>query len=274
MQVSGPLFFVGLRFITAGLISAVIFRRALAGLTRQELVAGLAIGTGIFLGYSLQTYGLQTISSSQSAFITAMYVPLVPLLQWLVLKRPPSRMNLCGIVLAFAGLLLVAGLDSTGLRMGPGEWATLIGALAIAAEILLIGHYASKVDIRRVTCLQLLVAGILAWLLMPAAGESLPAFSWVWVSAAVGLGAASCLIQFTMNWAQKSVSPTRATIIYASEPVWAGMIGRLAGERLPGLALVGALLIVAGVLVSEYKPPQRKRKRTTKGGPPRSHPKK
>lgn len=29
--------------------------------------------------------GLQTISSSKSAFITAMYVPLVPLLQWLCL---------------------------------------------------------------------------------------------------------------------------------------------------------------------------------------------
>ena len=49
--------------------------------------AGVAIGVAIALGYGLQTWGLQTISSSKSAFITAMYVPLVPLLQWLCLGR-------------------------------------------------------------------------------------------------------------------------------------------------------------------------------------------
>jgi drug/metabolite transporter (DMT)-like permease len=45
----------------------------------------VAIGVAIAMGYSLQTWGLQSISSSKSAFITAMYVPLVPLLQWLCL---------------------------------------------------------------------------------------------------------------------------------------------------------------------------------------------
>jgi len=70
---------------------------------------------------------------------------------------------------------------------------------------------------------------------------------------ALGLGIFSAIIQVTMNWAQRSVSPTRATVIYTGEPVWAGIFGRLAGERLPLLALVGAAFIVAGVLVSELK---------------------
>lgn len=47
----------------------------------------MAIGIAIALGYSLQTQGLQFIPSSKSAFITAMYVPLVPLLQWLCTGR-------------------------------------------------------------------------------------------------------------------------------------------------------------------------------------------
>ncbi len=59
--------------------------RTLRGLTWLEVKAGVAIGVAIALGYGLQTWGLQTISSSKSAFITAMYVPLVPLLQWLCL---------------------------------------------------------------------------------------------------------------------------------------------------------------------------------------------
>ncbi|MES1169794.1 MAG: EamA family transporter, partial [Leifsonia sp.] len=62
-----------------------------------------------------------------------------------------------------------------------------------------------------------------------------------------------CLIQLTMNWAQKSVSPSRATVIYAGEPVWGGIVGRIAGDRLPLLSIVGALFIVAGVIVSEIK---------------------
>ncbi|MDR3014313.1 MAG: DMT family transporter [Delftia acidovorans] len=253
MQYSGPLFFVGLRFVTAGLIGLLVFRKVMAGLTRTELAAGIAIGASIFLGYGLQTFGLQTISSSKSAFLTALYVPLVPLLQWLVMGKPPRLMSWIGIGLAFTGLMLVAGPESGGMELNVGEMATMLSTLAIAAEVLLIGHFAGKVDARRVTTVQLLAAGTMALLAMPVAGESVPDFSWVWLSAAVAMACASILIQLTMNWAQKSLSPTRATVIYASEPVWAGIVGRMAGDRLPGLAILGAALIVGGVLVSELK---------------------
>ncbi len=84
-------------------------------------------------------------------------------------------------------------------------------------------------------------------------GESVPALSTPLLVSAVGLGAASALIQVTMNWAQRSVSPTRATVIYAGEPVWAGVVGRLAGERLPAAAILGGILIVCGVIVSELR---------------------
>ncbi|MCV5332899.1 DMT family transporter, partial [Escherichia coli] len=98
---SGPLFFVGLRFATAALAVGLLSLRTLRGLTWLEVKAGVAIGVAIALGYGLQTWGLQTISSSKSAFITAMYVPLVPLLQWLCLGRMPGVMSCVGIVLAF-----------------------------------------------------------------------------------------------------------------------------------------------------------------------------
>jgi len=253
MQHSGPLFLVGVRFTVAGLVSMLLFRKHMAGLTRREGGAGVAIGCALFLGYYLQTYGLQTITSSQSAFITALYVPIVPLLQWAVLKRPPGLMSWVGVGLAFTGLVLLAGPEAGALHVSPGELATLAGAAAIAAEIILIGHFARSVDSRHVTAVQLLTAGLASFALMPVLGEPIPAFSWLWAGAAIGLGLASAVIQLTMNWAQKSVSPTRATVIYAGEPVWGGIVGRLAGDRLPGLALVGGALIVAGVLASEIK---------------------
>ncbi len=254
MRYSGPMFFVGLRFGVAGLIACMIFRRALRGMTRADLCAGAAIGVMIFFGYGLQTVGLQTISSSTSAFLTALFVPMVPFLQWAVFRKRPHIMAFAGAALAFAGLVLLAGPGAFQVGLGTGEVVTLLSTVAIAAEIVLISLFAAKVNLGRVTVVQLLVCSVLAFMAMPATGESIPAFSWVWLAAGVGLGLASCLIQLTMNWAQKSVDPTRATIIYTGEPVWAGVIGRIAGDRLPPLAVVGAVLIVLSVLVSELRP--------------------
>lgn len=225
MAHSGPFFFVGLRFATASLLLAFFFRRYLRHITWLEIKAGTLIGVAIAGGYGLQTWGMQTISSSQSAFLTALYVPVVPLLQWLFLRRPPGLMAWLGILLAFTGLVLVAGPQDGSLTLNAGEIATLLSTLAIAAEIILISRYAGQVDVRRVTLVQLLVASACAFVLMLPNGESLPTLSAPLLFSALGLGAASALIQVTMNWAQRSVSPTRATVIYAGEPVWAG-VGR------------------------------------------------
>lgn len=253
MAHSGPFFFVGLRFATASLLLAFFFRRYLRHITWLEIKAGTLIGVAIAGGYGLQTWGMQTISSSQSAFLTALYVPVVPLLQWLFLRRPPGLMAWLGILLAFTGLVLVAGPQDGSLTLNVGEIATLLSTLAIAAEIILISRYAGQVDVRRVTLVQLLVASACAFVLMLPNGESLPTLSAPLLFSALGLGAASALIQVTMNWAQRSVSPTRATVIYAGEPVWAGVVGRIAGERLPAAALLGGALIVCGVIVSELR---------------------
>lgn len=253
MTVSGPMFFVGLRFAAAALFVGMVSARALPGLTWLELKAGVLIGASIMLGYGLQTVGLQTITSSQSAFITALYVPFVPLLQWVVLGRRPGLMPSLGVGLAFAGLMLVAGPSGGSVQLSAGEIATLVSAVAIAAEIILISNYAGKVDVRRVTVVQLATASALSFMMVVPTREALPDFSWLLLFSAIGLGAMSAIIQVAMNWAQQSVSPTRATLIYAGEPVWAGVVGRLAGERLPGLALLGGVLIVIAVIVSELK---------------------
>ncbi|AGH74088.1 drug/metabolite transporter (DMT) superfamily permease [Edwardsiella piscicida C07-087] len=263
MTVSGPFFFVGLRFAAATLVLGAISWRHLRGFTRRELLWGLCIGAAIAAGYGLQTYGLQTISSSKSAFMTALYVPLVPLLQWLFLGRRPRLMAWLGIGLAFVGLLLLAGPQDGTLTLGAGETATLFSTLAIAAEIILISGCAGRVDVRRVTVIQLATASLLGFALMAPNGESVPPYSGYLLLSALGLGLASGIIQVTMNWAQRSVSPTRATVIYAGEPVWGGVVGRSAGERLPGVALLGAALIVVGVLISELKPRRRGRHRPT-----------
>jgi drug/metabolite transporter (DMT)-like permease len=249
---SGPLFCVGLRFATAALLTLPLALPVLRGLTVRELIAGLVIGLGIFVGYSLQTWGLQTISSSTSAFITAAYVPLVPIMQWIILRRRPRLASWIGVALAFVGLMLIAA-PKEGLAFGTGEVLTLVSTVAIALEIIFISLWAGRVNVARVTVVQLAVTALLAFACMGPAGEAIPPFSWTVIVSACGLGAMTALIQLVMNWAQRSVSPTRATLIYAGEPVWAGIIGRMAGEMLPSTALIGGLLIVAAVIVSEIR---------------------
>jgi drug/metabolite transporter (DMT)-like permease len=100
---------------------------------------------------------------------------------------------------------------------------------------------------------QLAAASVLAFAAMIAAGEAIPPFSWLLFFSIAGMAFASAVIQLAMNWAQRTVSPTKATIIYAGEPVWAGIFGRLAGEVLPGRAIFGAALIVAAVLISQRR---------------------
>lgn len=257
MRSCGPLFFVGFRFILAGIFAGIIFWRSLKNISMHDIFAGAVIGIPIFLGYSLQTAGLKTIASSQSAFITAVYVPLVPLLQWIILRKKPRLTSFIGISFAFIGLLLVSGQGIHAIDFSKGEILTLLSAFAIASEIVFISFFAGRVDSRRVTVVQLFVAGFLSFVAMPVNGETIPAFSWGWVSAGLGLAAMSALIQLTMNWAQRSVSPTRATIIYTGEPVWAGLVGWIAGERLPHLAILGAFCIIVGILVSELKSKRR-----------------
>lgn len=156
------------------------------------------------------------------------------------------------LVMIFAVLLTGNGFKQISLSFG--QLLTVLGAIAIALEIIFISYFAGKVNLRRVTIIQLGVASLLSFAIMPIVGEhTIPAFSWPLVLIAVALGLASALIQFVMNWAQRVVDPSRAAIIYAGEPVWAGIIGRIAGERLPVIALFGGALVVLGVLVSELK---------------------
>ena len=254
LNFSSPMFFVGCRFAVAALAILLISINSIRGLTLKETLAGSAIGVVIAIGYGTQTIALQTILSSESAFLTALYVPLVPILMWVIFQKRPSLMTWVGTALAFTGLVLLTGNGFSGIHLNYGQVLTLICAFVIALEIILIGYFAGKVNLRRVTVVQLAVASLLSFASMPMVGEhKIPEFSWALLLIAVALGLASALIQFVMNWAQRMVDPTRAAIIYAGEPVWAGLFGRIAGERLPLLALLGGLIVVLGVLVSELK---------------------
>lgn len=255
LNFASPMFFVGCRFAAAMLFVSLFSWKDLTGIRVQEIAAGALIGLVIALGYGTQTIGLKTISSSESAFLTALYVPLVPILLWLLFRKTPQMMTWCGAALAFLGLVFLTGNGFGEIQLNFGQLITILGSIAIALEIILIGFFAGKVNVRRVTVIQLGFASLFAFCMMPLVGETWnPVFSWPLLSILCGLGFASAAIQLVMNWAQREVGPSQAAIIYSGEPVWAALIGRVAGERLPLLAILGGALVVLGVIVSEWKP--------------------
>jgi len=255
LTASSPMFFVGCRFAAAAVAIGVISYKKLRKLNRTDLIASSIIGASITIGYGAQTIGLQYITSSESAFFTALYVPFVPLILWVFCKKRPHTMSTMGIMLAFIGLLLLSGSNLTNITLNTGQLLTVLSALGVAIEIILISHYAPRVNLQCVTVLQLAFASLFAFMSMPLVGEtSIPPFSVTLITLTVGLGIASALIQWVMNWAQRVVEPSTAAVIYAGEPVWAGIFGRIAGERLAPLALFGGVLVVVSIIVSEYRP--------------------
>jgi drug/metabolite transporter (DMT)-like permease len=109
LNFSTPMFFVGCRFAVAAAVIFLLSLKSMSGLTLKETLAGTAIGIMIAIGYGTQTIGLQSILSSESAFLTALYVPLVPILMWVIFQKSPSLMTWIGSALAFTGLVLLTG---------------------------------------------------------------------------------------------------------------------------------------------------------------------
>jgi drug/metabolite transporter (DMT)-like permease len=253
LQWSGPFGLVAVRFGLAALLLALLLRRRLGGLTRQELSAGAVTGTALFFGYSLQCVGLETISSSKSAFLTALYVPMVPLLQWAWFRRAPGASAWLGIGLAFAGAVCLSDPSRLNGIFGIGEALTVAAALAVAFEILLLSHLSRGCDPLRLAFVQMAFVAIACTGVAAARGEALPQPTPPFLLTIAVLGVATALIQFAMVWAQQQVSATRATLIYSLEPVWAGLVGRLAGEQLGPLGLFGGALIVLGLVVGSRR---------------------
>ena len=250
----GPFGFLAARFGVGALALVLLRVRSLRKMTRLEWRAGIATGLAVFAGYALQTVGLEHTTSSKSAFLTAMYVPLVPVLQLALFKKRTSLEAGLGALVSFVGLALLCIKTGEGFALGIGEWLTLAASVASAIQILLISRHAEETDPIRMGIVQLGLVTVLSLMTMPFAGEVFPRFSPELISATLGMGILGTAFALAgMNWAQRTVPATRASLLFALEPVWAGLLGAAVGEDLAPTAIVGSALIIVGTVVAEIK---------------------
>ena len=252
--------FLALRFGIATVVLATLFRRRYSTITdwRLEVQGGVLAGLFLYAGYLLQTLGLRYTTPSKSAFLTGLYIVLVPLLAASVYKKAPRRRELIGIAMATVGMGMMT-LERAALRIGYGDLLTLACALAFACHILVIGHYAGRVTFEGLALLQIATAAILAgstfwW-------TEVPRIVWsgrVILTLAVTSLLATALAFAVQTWAQQYTTPARTALILALEPVFAGLTSFFFfGERFMARAIAGAALILAGILPVELKPAQR-----------------
>jgi drug/metabolite transporter (DMT)-like permease len=260
LQDSSTLLFLALRFTLATVALAAAFR-PLPGRfdkTKPILAGGVLAGVFLFSGYLLQTIGLRYTTPSKSAFITGLCVVMVPVFSALVARQLPGASVGLGVATATIGMALLT-LRGASLRMDFGDLLTLGGAAAFSIHIMLLGRLAPRLGFQALALTQIATAAVLG----------LSTFWWVerptvrWtpglIAALVVTGLLATAVAFSVqSWAQRYTTPTRTALIFAMEPVFAWLTSFVvAGEVLAPRAALGAVLILAGVLVVELKPMKR-----------------
>jgi len=214
------------------------------------LRAGLTAGVILFGGYATQTIGLQYTSPSTSAFLTGLYVIITPVIESVISRRLPRRPVIAGIVLATIGLYLLTGAD---VHLGRGEVFTLACAVLFAWHIVYIGAYANLLSPLQFGSMQIGAVALLS--VAPAAQQGVGSLSALAVFAVLFTGIACSAVALPLQlWGQQRIPATRAALILLMEPVFAGIAGFVNGERLGATRLVGAVIILVGIVVSEFWP--------------------
>lgn len=250
-----PLAFVAARFALAALILLPFVWREVRSGGKTLLVGSLWLGLLGGASYALQTLGMTTTTASNSGFITGTAVIMVPFFDRALRKTPLAVPAMLGAFLALIGMYVLAGLDDPSELLAGriGDLWTLISAVFYALYIVLLQAWLARLGHRPLLAGQLVVIAVAAALCAPVIEK--PALP---LAPAVLLSLAFCAPLATV-WAgllqlkcQRDTTPARAALIYAMEPVFAALFAAvLLGEALGAATLIGGLLIVLGVIVSE-----------------------
>ena len=246
-----PLFaFLAVRFAIASLTLAPVAARRLRRLEPGGARAGIVLGLLLAAGYALQTAGLERTTVSAAGFVTGLYVVFTPVLALLLFRARIARAVWVGVALATAGLAMLSGVEAGS---PSGDALVLGGAAAFALQIVLLERWAPRYDVIALTQVEMLVAfgGFLAVALLL---RDLPVpTGWTVWSALVVTGVfASALAFLVQTWAQRRASATRVAVVFAMEPVFAGLFGYLlAGDRLGAIGWAGCAVILVGIAVTE-----------------------
>ena len=245
-----PFLFVAIRYTLGTMIFGSFFFPHLHSIRRPTIRKGAILGVLLAVGLVLQTYGLQITTASKSAFITGMMVVFTPAAQMLIGRRLPKLGNLIGVIVVTTGLFFLTSPNGSGFNLG--DALTLIGALLFGFYIVYLDIYSKEEELLPLAFLQIATTAILGWFLVP---FEVPHIHFTWNLLRLFFYTAflaTVITTYTQTRFQKDTTPTRAGILFTLEPVISAALAYFVlGEILGMLGVLGALLIVIGILISE-----------------------
>lgn len=257
MEVMGPFTFNTTRFVLGATCLVLIFPlfKARGGkLGKAGWRRATWMGVFLFLGSISQQIGLVSTTAGKAAFITGLYIVLVPIILS-VFGQALSRLVWVAVALGVAGLYLLS-MQSAEIIPASGDLWVLASAVFFALHIIIIGRASIKHDALRLSIAQFYVCSLLSALGM-----------WAWETPSIQAimaggteilyaGVLSVGIAYTLQvFAQIRVPAHTAALVLSLETVF-GAIGGvwLLGEQMTTRMLMGASLMMAAIIVAQLKP--------------------
>ena len=262
MRDVGPFTFTSARFLFGAVMVAPLAFLELRRLGRRgvfldvrDLLACTLLGAVLFLGAALQQIGIMSTTVSNAGFLTALYVPLVPIAGALLLRERSHWSVWPASLGCLTGTYLLGGGSLAALTVG--DLWVIASALFWAAHVMLVGRVAARKGASvTVAMLQFLVVGLLGMVVgfgteevsMLALERALPSIAYAGILS-VGVG-------FTLQVvAQQHAIASHAAIILSLEAVFAAIAGALLlGEILALRGYLGCALMFGGMLLAQLWP--------------------
>ncbi|MFK4442483.1 drug/metabolite transporter (DMT)-like permease [Caballeronia udeis] len=230
-------------------------RHADARTLRGVFIAGVLL-LGIFLS---ETFGVLLTRASNAAFLISLCVVLTPLVEWVMLKRRPGRIEWAAVALSLLGAWLLAG--DGAVVLNPGDALILLAALLRALNVCVTKRVLrdSTLPPLSVTAVQ---SGVVAFgsaavalVFAPQQWQHVPSFAGhmpFWGGVFYLVFACTLFAFFAQNYAIKRSSPTRVALLMGSEPAFGALFAWFwLGEKISLVAWVGGgLIVVASMLAT------------------------
>lgn len=206
----------------------------------------------LFVAFAFQTTGIQLTSPSNAGFITGLAVVFTPLILYFVSGEKTSSLQLVGAVIALVGLAL---LSVRGFEFHVGDVLILVCAVFFAAHIVVLSKGRFSGSPLAFAVIRLFTVGVLSLAWSVGAGEfTVPADVDSQVIVVLLAVLSTALAYAVQTKAQTVIPAQKVALILLAEPVFGGVFGYfLTGDRLTSVNLLGAALIVFGMLISELR---------------------
>lgn len=228
-----------------------LFSKKGLGITRVEWIGGVLCGIALSSATIFQQFGIQGTDAGKTAFITALYVVIVPIFGIFVGRRSPLHVWISVGIAVVGFYFLCIGESFT---LAPSDLLVLICALLFALHITVIDRFVDRCDGVRMSCIQFFTVGVIGTVLALIFDRGVSA-SLVFQNTLpiLFLGIGSSGIAYTLQiLGQKEAHPAVASVLFSMESVFGVVGGALVlGEKLSERELLGCAIVFVAVILSQ-----------------------